>query len=48
MSRERPRTPLWSQIENVYGIELSNALSGTKTVDQALADAKTAIEGVMA
>jgi len=47
-SRARPRTALWSQIENVYGIELSNALSGTKTVDQALSDAKTAIEGVMA
>lgn len=46
-SRVRPRTPLWSEVENVYGIELSNAISGTKTVDQALADAKTAIEKVM-
>ena len=46
-SNIRPRTPLWSEVENVYGIELSNALSGTKTVDQALADAKTAIEQVM-
>lgn len=47
LSRVRPRTPLWSQIENVYGIELSNALSGTKTVDQALADAKVAIEAIV-
>ncbi|MGN0993528.1 MAG: extracellular solute-binding protein [Butyricicoccus sp.] len=46
-SNIRPRTPLWSEVENVYGIELSNALSGTKSVDQALADAKTAIEQVM-
>ncbi len=46
-SRVRPRTPLWSEIENVFGIELSNAISGTKTVDQALADSKVAIEGMM-
>ncbi len=46
-SRVRPRTPLWSDIENAYGIELSNAISGTKTIDQALADAKTAIEDLM-
>ncbi len=46
-SRERPRTPRWGDIENVFGIELSNAISGIKTVDQALADAKVAIEDVM-
>jgi len=46
-SRVRPRTPLWSEIENVFGIELSNAISGTKTVDQALADSKVAIEAMM-
>lgn len=44
----RPRTPLWSEIEMVYGAELSAAVSGTKTVDQALADAKTAIEAIIA
>lgn len=43
----RPRTTKWSDIENAYGTELSNAVSGTKTVDQALADAKTAIEAIM-
>ena len=46
-SRERPRTPRWGDIENVFGIELSNAISGIKTVDQALADAKVAIGDVM-
>lgn len=45
-SRVRPRTPRWSDIENAYGIELSNAITGTKTVDQALADAKAAIEKI--
>jgi len=43
----RPRTPLWTDIETAYGTELSNAISGTKTIDAALADAKTAIEGIM-
>ena len=43
----RPRTPHWSDIETAYGTELSNAISGTKTVDQALADAKVAIEAIM-
>lgn len=43
----RPRTPHWADIETAYGTELSNAISGIKTVDQALADAKTAIEGIM-
>lgn len=46
-SRVRPRTPLWSEIENVFGIELSNAISNTKSVEQALADSQTAIEGIM-
>jgi multiple sugar transport system substrate-binding protein len=46
-SRERPRTPRWGDIENVFGIELSNAISGIKSVDEALADAKAAIEDVM-
>lgn len=46
-SAVRPRTPLWSEVEQAYGIELSNALAGTKTVDDALKDAKTAIEKIM-
>ena len=47
LSVVRPRTPKWSEIEAAYGTELSNAIAGAKTVDQALADAKTAIEGIM-
>ncbi|MHC1787832.1 MAG: extracellular solute-binding protein [Christensenellales bacterium] len=46
-SRERPRTPKWGDIENVFGIELSNAITGIKTIDQALADAKIAIENAI-
>lgn len=47
MSKVRPRTALWSEIENVYGTELSSAVSGRKTVDAALADAKTAIAKIV-
>jgi multiple sugar transport system substrate-binding protein len=43
----RPRTPLWTDIETAYGAELSSAISGTKSIDQALADARTAIEAIM-
>lgn len=46
-SKVRPRTELWGEIENVYGIELSNALSGTKSAKQALADAQKAIEKIV-
>lgn len=46
-SKVRPRTPLWSEIENVYGIELSSAISGTKSPEDALADAKVAIEKIV-
>lgn len=43
----RPRTPLWTDVETAYGTELSNAISGTKSIDAALTDAKAAIEGIM-
>ncbi|NJP39642.1 extracellular solute-binding protein [Oscillospiraceae bacterium HV4-5-C5C] len=46
-SMVRPRTTHWSEIETAYGTELSNAVAGTKSVDAALADAKTAIEKIM-
>ncbi len=44
----RPRTPLWSNVETALGTELSSAISGVKTVDQALTDAAAAITAVMA
>jgi len=43
----RPRLPAWSEIEAVYGAELSAAVSGAKTIDRALADAKAAIERIL-
>lgn len=43
----RPRTSHWADIETAYGTELSNAISGTKTIDQALEDAKTSIKAIM-
>lgn len=42
----RPRLVQWSEIEAVYGAELSAAVSGAKTVDKALSDAKAAIERI--
>jgi multiple sugar transport system substrate-binding protein len=44
----RPRTPLWSNVETALGTELSSAISGVKTVDQALTDAAAAITAIMA
>lgn len=44
----RPRTAKWSKVEEVFGAELSNVISGVKTIDEGLADAKKAIEQVMA
>ena len=43
----RPRTPLWTDIETAYGAAYISAISGTKSIDQALADARTAIEAIM-
>lgn len=43
----RPRTPKWSEVEAVYGTELSNAVSGIKSPEQALKDAKAAIDAIM-
>ncbi len=43
----RPRTPLWSDVENVFGAELSAAVSGLKSIDQALADSEAAINRIM-
>ena len=43
----RPRTPLWTDVETAYGTELSSAISETKSIDQALADARAAIEAIM-
>ncbi len=47
-SKVRPRTANWSAIEEAYGLELSNVVAGVKDIDTALADAKIAIEQIMA
>ena len=43
----RPRTAKWSNVEEAYGAELSNIVTGMKTMDEGLADAKSAIEKIM-
>ncbi|WP_145044746.1 extracellular solute-binding protein [Paenibacillus xylanexedens] len=43
----RPRTAKWSQVEEALGAELSAAIAGTKTVEQALTDANKAMDDIM-
>lgn len=43
----RPRTPKWSQVEDALGAELSAAIAGTKSVDDALSAANQAIDKIM-
>jgi multiple sugar transport system substrate-binding protein len=47
-SKPRPRHPKWPEIENAFGIELSKAVAGTITPEQALSNAKAAVEGIVA
>ena len=47
-STPRPRHPKWPEIENALGIELSKAVAGRVSPDEALANAKTAIEKIIA
>ncbi|WP_028972600.1 extracellular solute-binding protein [Spirochaeta cellobiosiphila] len=43
----RPRTPKWSEVEAALGAELSAAIVGTKTTEEALSDAQDAINSIM-
>lgn len=43
----RPRTPLWGEVQTALGAELSAAISGVKTVEEALAVAQSQIEMIM-
>ena len=47
-SMARPRTNLWPEVEDAFGVELSAAVSGLKSAEQALTDARVAIEQIMA
>jgi multiple sugar transport system substrate-binding protein len=47
-SRPRPRTPLWNEIENAFGIYLSKANSGELTPEQAMSQAKEEVGRILA
>jgi multiple sugar transport system substrate-binding protein len=46
-SRPRPRTPLWNEIENAFGIFLSKANSGEMTAEEALNQANAEIAKIL-
>jgi multiple sugar transport system substrate-binding protein len=46
-SRPRPRTPYWNEIENVFGIFLSKANSGTLSAAEAMNQANAEIEKIL-
>lgn len=46
-SRPRPRTPLWNEIENAFGIYLSKANSGELSPDDALNQANAEIKQIV-
>jgi multiple sugar transport system substrate-binding protein len=46
-STPRPRHPKWPEIENAFGIELSKAVAGTQTPEEALKNAQTAVENIV-
>src|SRR5262245_10286765 len=45
-STPRPRHPKWPEIENAFGIELSKAVAGTQTPEEALKNAQAAVEKI--
>lgn len=45
-SKPRPRHPKWPEIENAFGIELSKAVAGTITPEEALKNAQAAVEEI--
>jgi multiple sugar transport system substrate-binding protein len=46
-SRPRPRTPIWNEIENVFGIYLSKANSGELSPEDAMNQANTEIAKIL-
>ncbi|MFY9620447.1 MAG: ABC transporter substrate-binding protein [Pyrinomonadaceae bacterium] len=46
-SRPRPRTPLWNEIENAFGIYLSKANSGELTAEDAMSQANAEIKRIV-
>jgi len=47
-STARPRHPKWPEIENALGIELSKALTGAETPENALKNAQASVEAIVA
>ncbi len=47
ISRPRPRTPLWNEIENAFGIYLSKANSGELSADDAMNQANAEIKKIV-
>ncbi len=45
-STPRPRHPKWPEIENAFGIELSKAVAGTISPEEALKSAQSAVEKI--
>ncbi len=45
-STPRPRHPQWPEIENAFGIELSKAVAGTITPEEALRNSQAAVEQI--
>ncbi|HKP11969.1 MAG TPA: extracellular solute-binding protein, partial [Blastocatellia bacterium] len=46
-SKPRPRTPLWNEIENVFGIYLSRANSGELSAEEAMNQANAEINKIV-
>lgn len=46
-ARPRPRTPLWNEIENAFGIALSKANAGSLTAAAAMAQAQSDIAAIV-
>lgn len=47
-SRPRPRTPLWNEIENAFGVYLSKANSGELTPEEAMTQANARLAEIIA
>ncbi|HZB45344.1 MAG TPA: ABC transporter substrate-binding protein [Pyrinomonadaceae bacterium] len=47
-SRPRPRTPLWNEIENAFGVYLSKANGGELSPEEAMTQANTKIAEIVA
>jgi multiple sugar transport system substrate-binding protein len=47
-ARPRPRTPRWNEIENAFGIYLSQANAGALAPDEAMRRAAKDIAGIVA